>query len=148
MKSKVIKQRNIPQYPIVLKTVRVKPMFLIFLLIVVGVFIVFFNDSISMIGVLMVVTGLFCLLILPDVKIIEYTDEYAIVYNCREKDDCKLIYWDDILSWQYKWKTDRDELVIELVDHSIETVYSFKKSTIVPYFKKYALNKEKNRRGK
>ncbi len=148
MKSKIIKQRNIPAYPLVFKTVRVKPILFLFVVVIVGMFFILFNNELALIGVLMVGAGLFCLLVLPDVKIIEYTEEYIIAYNCREKDECKLIYWEDILNWQYKWRTDKDELIIELKDHNIEVIDSYKKSTIVPYFKKFAADKEKSRKGK
>ncbi len=148
MKSKVIKQRNIPTFPIIEKTIRVKPLIAIMISIIIGIILVLFNDEFALYGLVLFGVGLFCLVFLPDVKIIEYTDKYAVIYNCREKDECKLIYWDEILSWQYKWHTDKDEMIIEMVDHSVEIFDSYAKSTVVPYFRKYVGAKEKNRKGK
>ncbi|NLC96686.1 MAG: hypothetical protein GX675_03860 [Erysipelotrichaceae bacterium] len=147
MKSKTIKQRNIPPYPYIIKSIRVKPTGILMLMIIIGFILLFSNRDFAMIGVLIISISSFSLLVLPDSKIIDYTNEYAIIYNCIDRDECKLIYWDEILSWQYKWHTDKDEMIIEMVDLSLEVIETYKRSTMIPYFKKYAAGKEKaNRR--
>ena len=144
MKSKVIKQRNIPPLPYVTNSIRVKPVGFLVLMIMIGLILLFINENLAMLGVLFVSISVFSILVLPDSKVIEYTSEYAIIYNCRDKDECKLIYWDEILSWQYRWHTDKDEMIIELIDHSVEVVDTYKRSTMIPFFKKYAPGKEKS----
>ena len=39
-------------------------------------------------------------------------------------------------------------MLIELIDYSIEVVDTYKRSTMIPYFKKYAPGKEKTSRKK
>lgn len=148
MKSKTIKQRNIPSYPYIIKSIRVKPIEILMLMIIIGFILLFSSEDFAMIGVLMIYLSTFSLLVLPDARIIDYTNEYAIIYNCVDKNECKLIYWDEILSWQYKWHTDKDQMLIELIDYSIEVVDTYKRSTMIPYFKKYAPGKEKTSRKK
>lgn len=146
MKSKVIKHRNIPPYPYIIKSIRVKPIEILMILIVLGFVLLFSSDDFAMVGVLIISISTFSLLVLPDSRIIDYTSEYAIIYNCIDRNECKLLYWDEILSWQYKWHTDKDEMIIELIDYSVEVVDTYKRSTMIPYFKKYASGKEKSNR--
>lgn len=143
MRSKTIKIINIPEYPYIIRTVSVKPIALMFTVIGIGVSFLFINTDFAMFGLVFIIIAIFSIMFLPDAKIVEYTDEYIILYNTKEKDECKLVYWDEILGWQYKWHTDKDELNIELIDHSIEKVDIYSKSTVFPYFKKYASGKER-----
>ena len=146
MKSKIIKKSGIPDYPYIIKSISVKPKILMYIMIGIGLSFLFINTDWAMFGLVLIIISVFSIIVLPDAKIIEYTDEYAIVYNAKEKDECKLIYWDEILNWQYRWHTDKDEVIIEMQDHSIEKFDTYKKNTILPYFRVYAKGKEKKRK--
>ncbi len=87
-------------------------------------------------------TSFGCVLIMPDRKIMEVTNEYLILYNNKDVSLCKLVYWDEILSWQYRWHPDADELIIELCDHSVEKVEAFNRKKFTRYLKEYANGKE------
>lgn len=147
MKSQLIRQRNIPSVPVITASIRVKPTAFLWIIFFVGMIMVMMNiGAWSITGIIMVATSFMGLFLMPDARIIDYTSDYCILHNTK-KGECKLIYWDEILNWQYKWGADADELIIEMMDHSVEKLQTFSKRTVVPYFRTYVADKE-IRRGK
>ncbi|MEG0176416.1 hypothetical protein [Anaerorhabdus sp.] len=143
MKSKTLKIRNIPKEPPIIATISVKPTAALIVLLFASFIMILFSHIFSYFGVILFGVSSFCLFVLPDRKLLEFTHDYVIFYNCKERGDCTFIYWEDILTWQYIWHPDRDELEIELVDHSVETVECFSKKTVVPLLRAFARDKEK-----
>jgi hypothetical protein len=91
-------------------------------------------------GIMMSMLGLFCLFVMPDGVLCEFTREYLILYN-RRHSDCMLVYWEDIVSWYYEKHHSSDLLIITLVDGSteIQEVYS---KRIQKYMRNYVPDKE------
>ena len=142
MKSQIIKQRNIPEYPNIIKSVRVKPMILLAVCLVAGLVTMFLFQSFSLLGAMLVAASTFSLLILPDRKLIDFTEKYCILYNQKDYSECKLVYWDEVLSWQYIWHPDIDELMIEMVDQSVEKVEVYSRLSVIPMMSAYAPGKQ------
>ncbi|MEG0077009.1 hypothetical protein [Anaerorhabdus sp.] len=143
MKSKTLKIRNIPKEPPIIATVSVKPTATLTALMFISFIMIIFNQIFSYMGVILFGLSSFCLFVLPDRKLIEFTHDYIILYNCKERGDCNILYWEDILTWQYIWRPDRDELEIELVDHTVESIECFSKKTVVPLLRAFVREKEK-----
>lgn len=142
MKSQVIKVRNIPSFPIVIQSISVKPTLFLGLMLIAGIILMIVNSVMGYFGAVLVALATFSMLIMPDRKIMEVTNEYLILYNNKDVSLCKLVYWDEILSWQYRWHPDADELIIELCDHSVEKVEAFNRKKFTRYLKEYANGKE------
>lgn len=145
MKSKKLKIRNIPQSTS-LEEIFVKPTIGLVILMFIGSIVMLFNEFFSFIGLLIVAITLFFMTVAPDRKLIEFTVDFVVLYNCRMRDECFLIYWDDILSWRYVWHADEDELLIELVDGSFQRMPVFSRKRIIPLMRYYAEGKEKKGR--
>ena len=102
MKSKVLKIRNLPEEMQVLNEVKVKPIgSLLVLMLVSGVFIIS-GSTIAIMGVVLLAISSYALLVMPDRILMQFTDEYLVLYNRKNRDECMLIYWDEILLWQYQ----------------------------------------------
>ena len=43
-----------------------------------------------------------------------------MLYNRHDKRECFIIYYEDMVSWHYEWNPSTDQLVISLVDGSVE----------------------------
>lgn len=143
MKSKILKIRNIAKEPPIIATVSVKPKQGLSILIFVSFIMMIFSNLFSYIGVLVFGISTFCLFVLPDRKLIEFTYDYIILYNCKEREKCSLVYWEDMLTWQYISRADHDELEIELVDHTIKSIECFSRRSVIPLLRTYAREKEK-----
>ena len=93
MKSKVLKIRNLPQEMQVLNEVKVKPIgSLLALMLVSGVFIIS-GSSIAIVGVVLLAISSYALIVMPDRILMQFTDEFLVLYNRKNRDECMLIYW-------------------------------------------------------
>ncbi len=143
MKSQIIKIRNAPQSAGPVHLVRVKPVGVFIVMFVVGLAaLVFLEQALSAIGFCMMLFALFSLVMLPDRVLISFSPENLILYNCRDHSECSLIYWDEIVNWQYEWHPANDDLVISLVDGTMEIIDIYSKRSVAKYMNQYAPGKE------
>ncbi len=133
MKSQVIKSRNLPKdYKTYEKMINVKPIGLLIVTLISGVLITFLKPYLAMSGISMIVLSLFCLVVMPDKELCRFTKDYLVLFNRHHKDECTLVYWDEIVSWHYEWYKTYDKMVVELIDGSCEiqemySLYAIKK---------------------
>ena len=64
---------------------------------------------------------------MPKVILMEFYSSYLVLYNRVDKNKCELIYYEEVVSWYYSWGANRDYLVIELMDGSIQKLEAFSK---------------------
>ena len=53
-----------------------------------------------------------------------------------------MIYWDEIVNWQYEWHPANDNLTITMVDGSMQIIELYSKRRVAKYLNMYAPNKE------
>ena len=98
MKSKVLKIRNLPSDMQVLNEIKVKPIgSLLFLVAVAGIFIIS-GSSIAIVGVVLLAVSAYALLVMPDRLLMQFTSDYLVLYNRKNRDECMLIWWDEIVA--------------------------------------------------
>ncbi len=149
MKSKTLAIQNIPENPPVIRTIHVKPTTQLIFLIFTGVGISVLTPQYFSMGVMAAVIGSFCLVALPDRKMLEFTHDYAILYNQQNRNACLILYWDEIVSWTYHRRSDKDELEFVLIDDRVEKVECYSKKSVLSWLELYAPKKEKvSRRGR
>lgn len=139
MKSKELKTYNLPADQHVIHKLEVKPYVFLIGVFVLGLVYTFYNGSIALI---LMSLSLYAILFLPDRKLLIFTDDYMVMQNKAAKDDCIMIYYDEIFSWQYLRGAKVDELVVELEDGTIERIECFSKRRVVSYMEEFAPNKQ------
>lgn len=143
MKSQYIKTRNIPET--VRKnayTVRVKPWWLLIILFVVGIVLVAARSYTIGIALPIMILTLFCLLGMPDRILVQFMPEYVLLYNRQNRDECAMIYYDEVVSWQYEYHGSCDLLVFTLTDGTTESVDMYGRYAVSRYMKLYLPHKE------
>lgn len=140
MKSKELKTYNLPNEIAPLSAINAKPSLLFLLLIVVGIVAIILKIQIIY-CVSMIVIGVVCLLFMPKITLIEFYNDYFVMYNRADKTKCVLIYNNEVKSWYYSWSTKKDELVVELEDGTIEKIEGFSKSIFETYMNRYLKDK-------
>ena len=148
MRSQVIRIRNLPRDRVVSKRINVKPNLFLGLLIAAGVVILVARLYYSIVGLSMVILGLFAMIVMPDHVLCEFTQDYMILYNLPEKNRCSLVYYEDIVSWHYEWHASMDLLVIMLVDGTTEALEMYSRYPVRAYMEMFAPGKEKKGSGK
>lgn len=148
MKSQTIRIKNLPAYSGLEEKVHVKPISLIIGLLIIGIVVAVTSSNI-LIGVIIILLALFGLFVMPDKIICEFRDDYLILYNERDKARCNMIYYEDVVSWQYEWYPSIDKLVFNLVDGSTEIQEVYSKYSVKQFLDMHLPHKEiKKKRGK
>ncbi len=142
MKSQTIKIRNLPTTSKTIYTVCVKPKGILIFLMFLGLVVSFRSSYYSSTLVCLVMIPMFALCFMPDRELVRFTTDYLIMFNTRNRDQCSIIYWDEIVNWQYEWHPSSDLLVVNLVDGSSQSVDMFSKKSIIKYMNLFLPNKE------
>ena len=120
MKSKEIRVRNLPKDDVPFYVSNVKPTSFLIIAMIMGICFLWIRSYLQVIGVMVIMVSLFSLLMLPDCKLYEIHQDYIVLYNRHDKSECFIIYYEDMVSWHYEWNPSIDQLVISLVDGSVE----------------------------
>ena len=142
MKSQPIKVINLPQTKESLPAIRVKPILIHVLFIVLAFWLIFSDSELTAAGIMLLVFPIFSLFVLPDRTLVEFSEQYMVMYNERDRERCMLIYWEDIVSWQYEWHQWADHFIVNLVDGSSCSVDMYSKRRISGWMEHYAPHKE------
>ena len=142
MKSKELKVYNLPSDDILVSRIDAKPNMIFSLLIVVGI-ISFFFDISFFYGITIISISVFAIIFMPRVTLMDFFQNYLVVYNKANKNTCVMIYYDEIVSWHYSWSTNRDYLYIELEDGTIEKVEAFSKTLFESNMNRFLKDKKK-----
>lgn len=127
MKSKELKVYNLPNDSFLVSEINAKPTILFLLICLAGIVSLFFPFS-KVYGIITSLTGLACISFMPRAIMIEFYNDYMVLYNKADKNTCTIIYYNEVSSWYYTWGTSRDFLVIELEDGSQEKIEAFSKT--------------------
>ena len=135
IKSKELKRYNLPEDRILLGVVDAKPNGSLFVIFLFGMFLIV--AKIYIYGILTASVCMLAFLFLPKRVMIEFYGQYLVLYNHANKNDCEMIYYDD--------------LEITLVDDSTHTIDGFSKveyETLMNRFLKDKKDKTKKSRSK
>ncbi|MFV0480002.1 MAG: hypothetical protein ACK5LZ_05480 [Anaerorhabdus sp.] len=143
MKSKILSIKNIPELPPMINPVNLKPKGVLYMLIVIGFIGLWIAPEAYMVSASIITLSLFGLIVYPDCHVIGVSEEYLVLYNQKNRDFCFLAYWDEILFWSYQRHADKDELIVEMIDHHIEKVSCYSRRKTVQWVQLYAADKEK-----
>ena len=125
MKSKELKQYNLPEDRIILSQIDAKPNVILFAILFIGFGLVTLKSIIW--GASMILVSFMGIVVLPKRVLIEFCYDYLILYNHANKTTCEIIYYEDVLKWKYVAGLGYDELRIKLVDDSVHKVDGFSK---------------------
>ena len=140
MNSKEIKAHNLPKDRKVIYHMETKPYVMLFVLFGIGVITFYFNNVLAAV---ICATVLYAILLLPSKVLLDFTENYLVMYNRPSKSDCIMIYYDEIVSWSYKKGNFEDELFIELIDGKVERIECFGRLKVRQLLTRYAPNKER-----
>ena len=142
MRSKELKTYNLPAEDVLISSINAKPNFLFCLLIILGIM-SYFLDIPFFYGATLIGLSLVVLIFTPKVTMMEFYQNYLVMYNKADRNSCVLIYYDEVASWHYTWSTNRDYLNIELEDGSVERIEAFSKTLFESNMNRFLKDKKK-----
>lgn len=139
VRSKNLKIRNLPKGQKRLDCINSKPFAFFGLCFLVGLILIVLSQS-YLIGGLLVVISAYNFFFIRNEVLVEFYEDHAVFYHHNAyKDECFLLFWEDVHSWQIKrTKKDYDELLLVLKNHRKVTLKCVSKHKIQRYFKRYA----------
>jgi len=143
MKSKELKTYNLPKEDVPIGEIDAKPQELFLLLILIGVLSFLFRVPTAY-GVTTILFSLVAMIYMPKVEIIGFYQDYLILYNRADRNNCFLVYYDEVSSWYYSWSASRDYLCIEMEDGTTEKIEAFSKTLFESHMNRVL--KEKHRK--
>lgn len=142
VKSKNLKIRNLPQNKKCMACINSKPYLFILFFLCIGGYALW--KGYYVVGAIVVAIFLFNLCCIPNKIVTEFYDEYAVYYYEQEKDECFILFWEDIASWMYHSKmNDLDMIEIELVNGASICFKCLSKPKTLKYFQKYVASKRR-----
>lgn len=142
MKSKELKSYNLPNDNVPISQISAKPTWLFVLVVMMGI-ISFILRMPIVYGIALIVVGLSCICFMPRVVLMEFYNEYLVMYNRADKSTCVIIYYDEVATWYYSWNAKRDFLIIELEDGSSEKMEAFSKTIFEAHMSRFLKQKRK-----
>lgn len=142
MRSKELKNYNLPDNRMFNETLEAKPFELLAVFLVASIILLVFKYYVY--GFTIMAFSIICLFFLPSRRLIEFYDSYMILYNKARKDECNIIYYEDIKYWEYKTKVSYDQLIITLNDDSVQKCDGYSKVTFEKRLNKYLKDKKKH----
>lgn len=127
MRSKELKTYNLPKDELVIAQIDAKPNMLFFLAILMGILSIVMKYPVVF-GAMIILVSICAIIYMPRALLMEFYQEYLVLYNRADKNNCVLIYYDEISSWYYSWSASRDYLCIELENGTTEKIEAFSKT--------------------
>lgn len=145
--SKVLKVHNLPKQGKKIGQVKAKPYLFIMVCLCFGICLLY--TSCYLIGVMVVMLFAYNLLFVKDMVLAEFYDEYVVFYLDQNKDECYLLFWEDIAQWGItKHKHTLDTLDIMLKNQKCISFKCLHKRKIEKYFLMYVEKlKKESRKG-
>ncbi len=136
VRSNVLKTRNLPQSSKKLDVVNSKPYLFIILLFIIGILFIVYDFL--LIGIAITLIFGYNLLFIRNVVVTEFFEDYAVFYMDKNREECFLLFWNDILSWSYvKTKQDFDRIEVVLKNNQKVSFKCLSKNKILKNFKKH-----------
>ena len=115
MRSKVVRINSINENEIILQ-IKAKPELFLALMFILSFAILMINGYIGF--ALMMITT-YCFVFFPERRLIDFCEKYLIIYNDLNHEGCYMLYYDEIVSWQYVSTFNADKLVIALINNQV-----------------------------
>lgn len=142
MKSKELKTYNLPKDDLLISSIDAKPNYVFILAFLLGAILLFIESS-RVYGLTIITIVIVMYIYLPKVVLMEFFQEYLVLYNRADNNSCVLVYYDEIISWNYSWSANRDYLNIELENGESERIEAFSKTIFESNMNRFLKEKKK-----
>lgn len=117
MKSKSLKSYHLPAVREVLQSFEAKP-YLYLTLLAIASLLAVVEGTYFLPGLIILFTCIFAIVILPNRLLIEFSEDYMVVYHRVNKDDCMMVYYEDVLAYFIEKNRRYDLVYFVLTDGS------------------------------
>ena len=132
MKTQKIRVRNLSEARIRQGiNVHVKPLPVLTSMLAIGAILIIASPNLIVAGLSLILVSIFMITILPDRVLITFLDDCMVLCNQQDRSMCMLIYYDEVVNWQYIYHAKYDEIIFTLVDGSKEVQEMYSLNSVV-----------------
>lgn len=142
MKSKELKTHNLPKDDLLISSIDAKPNYLFVIMFLLAILLLFYENY-RIYGLVTLFIAIASYLYFPKVVLMEFYQDYLVLYNRADNNTCVLIYYDEVISWNYNWSANRDYLNIELQNGENERIEAFSKTIFETSMNRFLKEKKK-----
>lgn len=142
MKSKELKTHNLPKDDLLISSIDAKPNYLFVIMFLLAILLLFYENY-RVYGLVTLFIAIASYLYFPKVVLMEFYQDYLVLYNRADNNTCVLIYYDEVISWNYNWSANRDYLNIELQNGENERIEAFSKTIFETSMNRFLKEKKK-----
>ena len=143
MKSKTLKIRNVPTDQLVFFRMNVKPTEYLTAILMIAIVFLFMDAPFPTVGMIMCTVICFALVATPDRTLLEMNDEFMTFFSPKDVSECSILYWDEILTWQYVKNRTCDHLRVEMINGDVHESEVYFDRRLIRLLNAYAYGKEK-----
>lgn len=137
VKSKILKIRNLPIDGKKVDQIKAKPYMFIIVILLFGIALLWTNFY--LLGILITLFFLYYLLFVKDTLLVEFYDYYVVFYLNNGKEECFLLFWEDIDHWDISCsRRECDVLNITLKNNETLALKCLARKKVEKYFTIYA----------
>ncbi|MEG0423542.1 MAG: hypothetical protein RSA96_01635 [Erysipelotrichaceae bacterium] len=141
MKSKNLKVRNLPQDKEPVDKINSKPYAFIVVFLLMGTYMII--TKYYFLGILIVAVFLYNLFFIKNRVNTEFYDDYVVFYNENDKEECFILFYDEIREWKYiRGRFDVDTLEVTFRDGKRIKFKSLSKGKMLKHFRDHAYRLE------
>ena len=101
------------------------------------------REKYMILGILLVFVAVYSFLFIKNERLIEFYDDYCVFYRMNaNKDECFLLFLNDISAWEIHPGSEYDELSVTLRDQRKIVLKCVCKHKLTRYFKRYVNREE------
>ena len=141
MRSQAIKVKNLPEWKSAPRSIHLKPVFLLSACAAGGI-VLLANGVLRGLALILIIIPVFAILMMPDRILMQFSPEYAVLYNYRAALMCTILYWEDLVEWQYEYHNAADIVSFSLVDGSVQQIEMFSRRPVARCMEQFAPGKE------
>ena len=147
MESKELKRYNLPEDRQLLGVIDAKPSLILFIIFLVGLFLLVIRQYV--LGTIVIAVATLSFVLLPSRVLIEFYYDYLVFYTHPDKNDCEMIFYDEVVKWRYIFGMTYDYVELILVDDSTHVVDAYSRTEFESYLNHFMKDKkDKSKRKK
>lgn len=143
-RSNRYKKRNLPENYPVNNVIKVKPIFAMFVFLLIGS-IMIFSTNYKLIGAVFALIGGYTLFFAENKVSVEFSNDFMVVHLDEQVEECFLIYYNEVESYNYRakmYQTDHVQIITK--DRKMFEFKSLDRNKMKKYLKKYLVKKTEN----
>lgn len=142
VRSQSIKIRNLPQGHKRIGCINAKPYLLFGTIGMIGILLLL-REKYMILGVLLLLSSLYCFLFIKNERLVEFYDEYCVFYRMNTyRDECFLLFWNEIDDWKIQQGSEYDTLIITLRNQKKVHLKCVSRHKLIRYLKKNVNQKQ------